>query len=55
VFTKKAEEKRGSGTTARSMGEGERTQWSEGAASKGSGNVYGRVDHTQRSGDFCGV
>jgi len=37
------------------MGEGEGAQWSKGATSKESGNVYGGVDYTQRSGDICGV
>ena len=55
VSTKEREEKRGSGTTTSSMEKGEKAQWSKGAAPKGSGNVYGGVDNTQRSGDFCRV
>jgi len=37
------------------MGEGEKAQQGEGTAPKGSSNVHGRVDYTQRSGDVCGV
>jgi len=37
------------------MEEGEGILWSKGAASKGSSDVYGRVDDTQRSGDVHGV
>ena len=53
--TKETKEKRGSGTATRGMGEGEEAQWREGAAFKGSGNVHGRVDYTQRSGNVYGV
>jgi len=45
----------GSSTITRSVGEGEGAQWSEGAAPKGSSNVYKRVDNTQRNSDLCGV
>jgi len=44
-----------SGTTASSMGKGKKAQWSKRAAPKGNGNVHGRVDYTQRSGDIYGV
>jgi len=37
------------------MGKGEKAQWSKGAAPKGSGNVHGRVDYTQRSSNIYGV
>ena len=50
------EEKIGGGsTTAGSVEESKRTQWSERAASKGSSNVHRGVDNTQRSSDFCRV
>ena len=55
VSTKKREKRTGSGTTVRSMGEGEEAQWSKRITPKGGNNVYGRVDNTQRGGDFCGV
>ena len=51
----KRKQKGRSGTTASSMGKGEKAQWSKGAAPKGSSNMHGRVDHTQRSGDVRGV
>jgi len=38
-----------------SMGKGEKAQQSKGATPKGSSNVHGRVDYTQRSGDIHGV
>ena len=47
------EKERGNGTTTRSVGESEGAQWSEGVAPKGSSNVYGGVDDTQRNGDLC--
>ena len=52
VLTK---EEGGSGTTTRSIEEGEGAQWSERAASKGSNNMYERIDDTKRSGDFYKV
>ena len=45
----------GGGTAAGSVEESERAQWGEGIAPKGSSNVHGGVDNTQRSGNFCGV
>jgi len=55
VSTKERKERRGSGTTMRSMGEGEEAQWSKRITPKGGSDVYGRVDNTQRGGDFCEV
>ena len=55
VPTKEKKSRRGSSTAVSSIGEGEEAQWSKGAAPKGNGNVHGGVDHTQRSGDICGV
>ena len=55
VFRRKKEEKRRGGATMRSMKKGKRTQWSEGAAPKGSSNMYERVDNTQGSSNLCGV
>ena len=55
VSTKEREERRGSGTTVRSMGKGEEAQWSKRITPKGGNDMYGRVDNTQRGGDFCGV
>jgi len=46
VPTKERKKEGGSSTTVRSMGEGEGTQWSKGATSKGSGNVYEGVSNT---------
>ena len=51
---RKEQKERGSTTTS-SMGKGEKAQWGEGTAPKGSSNVHGRVDYTQRSGDVYGV
>ena len=54
--SKEKKEKEGrSGIAMKSMEEGEGAQWSKGTASKGSSNVYGGVDNTQRSGDLHGV
>ena len=49
------EKTEGGGTATRSVEESERAQWSKETASKGSSNVYGGVDDTQRSGDLHGV
>ena len=55
-MSKHEEEKTGGGNTAaESVEENEKAQWSKRTAPKGSSNVYGGVDNTQRSGDFCGV
>ena len=48
-------EEKESGTTIRGMEEGEGAQWGKRATSKGSSNVYERVDGTKRSSDICGV
>jgi len=48
-------EEKESGTTIRGMEEGEGAQWGKRAISKGSSNVYERVDGTKRSSDICGV
>jgi len=37
------------------MEEGERAQQSKGAAPKGSGNVYGRMDDEEGGGNLCEV
>ena len=57
VGVSKHEEKkvRESGTAVESMEEDKRAQWSEGAASKRSGNVYGRMDNKKEGGNLCGV
>jgi len=55
ISRRKKKEKREDGATTRSMEEGKRTQWSKGAAPKGSGNVHERVDNTQGSSNLCGV
>ena len=44
-----------SSTTMSSMEEGEEAQWCKRIAPKGSSNMHGRVDYTQRSGDIYGV
>ena len=55
VPTKETKEKRRSGTAVKSIRKGKGTQWSKGAAPRGSGNVYRGVNYTQRSDDICGV
>ena len=55
VPTKEREKERRSGTTTKSMGKGEGAQQSKGAILKGSSNVHGGVDNTQRSSNICGV
>jgi len=43
------EEKAGGGnTTAKSVEESERAQWSKGTAPKGSSDVYGGVDNSEK-------
>jgi len=49
------EERRGSGTTVRSMGEGKETLWSEGTASKRNSNEHGGVNDMRRSSNLCKV
>ena len=55
VSKNEREKERGSSTTMQIVKESERALWSEGAASKGSSNMYGRVDNTQKSCNTCGV
>jgi len=49
------EEEEGGDTTTKGVEEGEKTQWSKGATSKGSSNVYGRMDNEEGGGDLYGV
>jgi len=55
VSKDKREKERGSGTPMKSVEEGEGAQWSKWIAPKGSSNVHGGVDDTQRSGDLHGM
>ena len=55
VLTKERKKEGKSSTTVKSMGEGEGTQWSKGAASQRSSNVHGGMDNTQGGGNICGV
>ena len=55
VSQEERKQKGRSGTTKRSMGEGERAQQSEGTAPKGSSNEHGGMDNKERSGNLCGV
>ena len=55
VSKEERKKERKSSATTRSVGEGKGAQWSEGVAPKGSSNVYGGVDNTQRDSNLCRV
>ena len=55
VSKNKREKKRGGGTTARSMGEGENTLWGKGTAPKRSSDEHGGMDNKIEGSDPGGV